>query len=141
MITQTYTRSIKRARTKTSTRANPITVRLDRWFKRNAIGEQKESEGKFEDAIRVYEANVDEDADTIFSYERLAILYKRKSDLRNEIRILKKAIRKLQEKAHRKRLDTYQSNQMGTFQNRLMELTGDEPFSMRAPLKRAHRLI
>ena len=141
MITQTYTRSIKRTSTKRTQRVNPITIRLDRWFKRNAIGEQKESEGKFEEAIRVYEANVDEDADTIFSYERLAILYKRRGDLRNEIRILKKAIRKLQEKSHRKRLDTYQENQLKVFQQRIMELTGDDPFSIRAPLKRVHGLI
>lgn len=141
MITTTYTRSTKRTSNKRPQRVNPITIRLDRWFKRNAIGEQKESEGKFDEAMRVYEANVDEDADTIFSYERLAILYKRKSDMRNEIRILKKAIRKLQEKGHRKRLDTYQENQLKVFQQRIMELTGDDPFSIRGPMKRAHGLI
>ena len=91
--------------------------------------------------MRVYEANVDEDADTIFSYERLAILYKRRGDIRNEIRILKKAIRKLQEKGHRKNLDTYQENQLNVFQKRIMELTGDDPFSIRAPMKRVHGLI
>ena len=141
MITQTYTRSKTRVRYNRPQRVNPITVRLDRWFKRNAIGEQKESEGKFEEAIRVYEANVDEDADTIFSYERLAILYKRKNDLRSEVRIIKKAIRKLQEKSHRKHLDTFQENQLKVFQQRIMELTGEDPFSIRAPMKRVHGLI
>lgn len=141
MITQTYTLTAKRKRHKSPQRVNPITIRLDKWFKRNAIGEQKESEGKFEDAIRIYEANVDEDADTIFSYERLSILYKRKSDLRNEVRIIKKAIRKLNEKSIRKRLDPFQENQMASFQQRLIELTGEDPFSIRAPQKRVHGLI
>lgn len=141
MITQTYTLTAKRRRQKNSQRVNPITIRLDRWFKRNAIGEQKESEGKFEDAIRIYEANVQEDADTIFSYERLSILYKRKNDLRNEVRVLRTAIRKLNEKSIRKRLDPFQDNQMAAFQQRLVELTGEDPFSIRAPQKRAHGLI
>ena len=141
MITQTYPLSIKRTRNKRPQRVNPITIRLDRWFKRNAIGEQKESEGKFEDAIRVYEANVEEDADTIFSYERLAILYKRKRDMRNEIRVLKKAIRKLNEKSLRKRLDSFQENQMDSFQQRIMELTGEDPFSIRPAQQRVHGLI
>ena len=141
MITQTYTFDIKRTRNKSPQRVNPITIRLDRWFKRNAIGEQKEGEGKFEDAIRIYEANVEEDADTIFSYERLAILYKRKHDMRNEVRVLRKAIRKLNEKSNRKRLDSFQENQMAAFQQRLMELTGEDPFSIRAPAQRVHGLI
>ena len=141
MISNRYTQPIKRRSNKRPQKVNPITARLDKWFKRNAIGEQKESEGKFEEAIRVYEANVNEDADTIFSYERLSILYKRRSDMRNEVRILKKAIRKLQEKGHRKRLDTFQENQMNAFQQRLMEITGDDPFSLRAPMKRMHGLI
>ena len=89
---------------------NLITSRVDRWFKRNAIGEQKESEGKFEDAIRVYEANVEEGADTLFPYERLAILYNRRNDEKNEIRILKKALAKLEERSRHHRLDSYLEN-------------------------------
>ena len=103
-----------------------ISERLDRWFKRNAIGEQKESEGKFEDAIRLYEANVEEGADTLFPYERLVILYKRRHDERNEIRVLKKAIAKLQERARTKRLDHYLSRLYDELSRRLTELNGDE---------------
>ena len=105
---------------------NLITERLDRWFKRNAIGEQKESEGKFEDAIRVYEANVEEGADTLFPYERLAILYKKNHDERNEIRILKKALAKLQERSQKKRLDHYLDKLYLELSRRLTELNGEE---------------
>ena len=137
----TYTRRPVRTHKYRSPRVNPVTARLDRWFKRNAIGEQKESEGKFEDAIRIYEANVNEDADTIFSYERLVILYKRKHDQNAEVRVIRHAIRKLNEKALRKPLDTYQDNQLRSFQRRLLELTGEDPYSIRAPMQRVHGLI
>ena len=104
---------------------NPLTEKYERWFKRNAIGEQKESEGKFEDAIRAYEANVGEGAHTLFPYERLVILYKRKRDLRNEQRIIKKAIKKLQERSTKKPLDSYLVNLLSSFQRRLVDL-GEE---------------
>ena len=105
---------------------NPLTEKYERWFKRNAIGEQKESEGKFEDAIRIYEANIDEGANTLFPYERLAILYKRRKDTRSEQRIIKKAIKKLQERSVRKPLDSYLFNLLTNMQRRLVDLS-DEP--------------
>ncbi len=101
---------------------NPLTEKYERWFKRNAIGEQKESEGKFEDAIRVYEANVDEGAYTLFPYERLAILYKRKRDSKNEQRIIKKAIKKLNERSTKKPLDSYLFNMLRALQRRRADL-------------------
>ncbi len=106
--------------------SNPLTEKYERWFKRNAIGEQKESEGKFDDAIRVYEANVDEGANTLFPYERLAILYKRKKDFRNEQRIIKKAIKKLHDRSSTRPLDNYLYNLLNSLQRRLADLT-DEP--------------
>lgn len=106
---------------------NPLTEKYERWFKRNAIGEQKESEGKFEDAIRIYEANVDEGAITLFPYERLVILYKRKHDKRNEQRIIKKAIKKLKERSSRKPLDSYLYNMLSSLQRRLSEISNETP--------------
>ena len=105
---------------------NPLTEKYERWFKRNAIGEQKESEGKFEDAIRLYETNVEEGANTLFPYERLAILYKRRRDTGNEQRIIKKAIKKLQERSSTRPLDNYLYNLLNSFQRRLADLT-EEP--------------
>ncbi len=102
---------------------NPLTEKYERWFKRNAIGEQKESEGKFEDAIRAYEANVIEGAHTLFPYERLAILYKRKRDSRNEQRIIKKAIKTLQDRSTMKPLDSYLYNLLSNMQRRLADLS------------------
>ncbi|MEZ4702240.1 MAG: hypothetical protein R2834_18040 [Rhodothermales bacterium] len=96
----------------------------ERWFKRNAIAEQKESEGKFEDAIRIYESNVDEDADTMFPYERLAILYKRKNDRANEKRILQKGLQLLKMRSEQGRLDTNQESMIKEFEDRLEKITG-----------------
>lgn len=103
---------------------NPLTEKYDRWFKRNAIGEQKESEGKFEDAIHMYEANVYEGAHTLFPYERLAILYKRKNDVKNESRVITTAIKQLRRRSARKPLDKYLYNLLLNFQRRLEELSG-----------------
>ncbi len=141
MIPRSSTRRIRSNRNFAPSRANPVTARLDRWFKRNAIGEQKESEGKFDDAIRLYEANVEENADTIFSYERLSILYKRKQDEANEIRVIRKAIKKLREKAERKPLDNFQENQLRVFHRRLVELTGEDPNSIRPLRQRMPRML
>ena len=78
---------------------------IQRWFKRNAIAEKKESQGKFEEAIQLYESNVDEGAETLFSYERLVILYKRQNDIVSERRIILKALDKLKEREKQGRLD------------------------------------
>ncbi len=106
--------------------SNPLTEKYERWFKRNAIGEQKESEGKFDDAIRVYEANIEEGANTLFPYERLAILYKRKKDFKNEKRVIKRAIKKLHERSSSRPLDNYLYNLLNSLQRRLADLS-DEP--------------
>ena len=96
----------------------------ERWFKRNAIAEQKEKEGKFDDAIRIYENNVEEDADSLFPYERLAILYKRKNDRSNEKRILQKGLQLMRERAAQGRIDTNQEIMMREFHARLEKITG-----------------
>ncbi|MDZ4699740.1 MAG: hypothetical protein SH809_08560 [Rhodothermales bacterium] len=98
----------------------------ERWFKRNAIAEQKENEGKFDDAIRIYENNVEEDADSLFPYERLAILYKRKSDRTNEKRILQKGLQLMRERAAQGRIDTNQEVMMREFNARLEKITGQK---------------
>ncbi len=97
---------------------------FERWFKRNAIAEQKEREGKFDDAIRIYESNVEEEADTLFPYERLSILYRRKNDRKNEKRILQKGLQVLTERARQGRIDSNQEVMLREFYERLEKITG-----------------
>ena len=95
---------------------------LERWFKRNALAEKKESEGKSEDAIELYEANVEEDAETLFTYERLSILYRRRGDRQNERRILSLAISKLKYREEHGPWDENLAQQLQQFYVRLEEL-------------------
>ena len=92
------------------------------WFKRNAIAEQKEREGKFEDAIRIYEYNVEEKASTLFSYERLAILYKRQEDEYNEKRIIRKALSMLRMREEQGWLDEKGQGTLKAMRRRLKEI-------------------
>jgi hypothetical protein len=101
-----------------------MTPPYERWFKRNAIAEQKEREGKFDDAIRIYESNVEEDADTLFPFERLSILYRRRNDRKNELRILRKGLQLLKERMEHQRLDSAQEIMIREFHDRLEKLTG-----------------
>lgn len=101
-----------------------LTHKYECWFERNAIGEEYEDVGRPEAAIRAYEANLEEGAVTMFSYERLAALYKQRSDEWNEKRVLKKAIVILQKLALKKRLSSYQQNLLSTFELRMSDLVG-----------------
>jgi hypothetical protein len=95
---------------------------LDRWFRRNALGEKKEREGKPDDAIRIYEANVDEHCETLYPYERLAILYRRRQDRRNEKRILMKAVGILRQRKKLGTLDAHLAQTFDELKARLREL-------------------
>lgn len=58
---------------------------------RNLKGIQLEKEGNVDEAIKLYEKNVSEEFDGSHPYERLAIIYKRKGLIDEEIKILKTA--------------------------------------------------
>ena len=58
----------------------------------NATGQSLEKDGKMEDAIAQYEKLVENNADTPFTYRRLAILYKKAKKQEDEIRIIKAAL-------------------------------------------------
>lgn len=59
---------------------------------RNLKGQQLEKQGDIEGAIRLYEQNVADEADTPFPYKRLAIIYRKQKRLDDEIRVLEKAV-------------------------------------------------
>lgn len=58
----------------------------------NNIGIAKEKAGDIDGAIRIYEENVAQEYPATHSYDRLMILYRKRKDYDNEIRIISKAI-------------------------------------------------
>lgn len=64
----------------------------DTWLNRNMKGIELEKEGEIDKAIKLYEQNIAENCDGSHPYMRLAILYRKRKDYDNEIRVLEKAI-------------------------------------------------
>ncbi len=56
---------------------------------RNIKGKEHEASGEIDKAIELYEQNVEIGSTTPFPYNRLAVIYKKRKDLANEIRVLK----------------------------------------------------
>lgn len=59
---------------------------------RNLRGQELEKIGNTQEAIKLYELNVADGADTSFPYERLALIYRKQKQFDEELRILKRAI-------------------------------------------------
>lgn len=59
---------------------------------RNLRGQELEREGFIDDAIRFYEANLADGFDGNFPYDRLAVIYRRRKALGDEIRVLERAV-------------------------------------------------
>jgi len=59
---------------------------------RNNKGIELEKRGDIEEAIKLYEQNTADEFDGTHPYTRLAIIYREKGQIENEIRVLKKAI-------------------------------------------------
>lgn len=59
---------------------------------RNLIARDLERNGEVDEAIDLYEKNLEENFIGSFPYERLAIIYRRKKQFNDEIRVLKHAI-------------------------------------------------
>mgnify|MGYP000933226594 CR=1 FL=1 len=62
---------------------------------RNAEGIRLENAGQTDDAIKLYEANIRDMSRSITPYERLRVLYLRRRDFVNAIRVCQAAIRNL----------------------------------------------
>ena len=59
----------------------------------NIRGEALEKEGKIDEAILEYENLLEKSIDTPFTYRRLAILYSKRKDRDNELRVLRSAVK------------------------------------------------
>lgn len=66
--------------------------RHDKETERNLIGREYEKSGKVDEAIKLYEQNLKEDSTLSFYIRRLSIIYRRRKQYDDEIRVLKRAI-------------------------------------------------
>lgn len=62
-----------------------------KWSNRNSKGIELEKKCEVDKAIELYEKNIEEEFDGTHPYIRLAIIYRKKGLLRDEIRVLEKA--------------------------------------------------
>lgn len=65
---------------------------FDRHVERNLRGIELEKSGRVDEAILLYEANVRENCEGNHPYDRLAIIYRKRKQIDEEIRVLEKAI-------------------------------------------------
>ena len=63
----------------------------NKWVNSNLKGIELEKKGKIDEAIELYEKNIEEEFDGTHPYTRLAIIYRKKGLLKDEIRVLEKA--------------------------------------------------
>lgn len=63
----------------------------NKWVNRNLKGIDLEKKCKVDKAIELYEKNIEEEFDGTHPYTRLAIIYRKKGLLKDEIRVLEKA--------------------------------------------------
>ena len=93
---------------------------FDRQVKRNLKGKELEKSGNTDEAIKLYEQNIKEGFIGAHPYNRLAIIYRKRSQFDDEISVLKKAI-EIEEKTDGWRLDKYRKRleQVEALKNKL----------------------
>ena len=84
---------------------------------RNLEGIKFEKKGEIEKAIRLYEKNVEEDFEGSHPYDRLAVIYRKRGEYVEEIRVLREAIFVFENKVHSGRMD--KEPKLQKFQERL----------------------
>src|SRR5699024_9558525 len=87
---------------------------------RNQVGIQIEKNGLDNEAIKLYEANHEENFEGNHLYDRLAIMYSRKKLYDEEKRDIKKDIKIIEEHVPKNRAD--RKTKLEKFQNRLEKL-------------------
>ena len=80
-------------------------IRFEIQADRNLGGIEFEKKGEIEKAIRLYEKNVEEDFEGSHPYDRLAIIYRKTGEYKEEIRVLRKAIFVFENKVYSGRMD------------------------------------
>jgi tetratricopeptide (TPR) repeat protein len=80
---------------------------FDKQVERNLKGIELEKSGRVDEAIQLYEENVKENFEGSHPYDRLAIIYRKRNMIDDEIRVLEKAIWVFENIVHRERLDKW----------------------------------
>lgn len=78
---------------------------FDMQVSRNLKGIQLEKNGKIDEAIKLYEANLAENFEGNHPYDRLAIIYRKRNQVDDEIRVLVKAIWVFENNVYKERAD------------------------------------
>lgn len=86
---------------------------------RNLRGIELEKEGKIDEAVKLYEENIRENFDGNHPYDRLAIIYRKRKSIIEEIRVLEKAVYVFENVVYAKRSDRIPK--LNKFINRLEE--------------------
>ena len=76
----------------------------DTMVNRNLKGIELEKKGNMEDAVKLYEQNITDEFDGTHPYNRLAIIYRKKGQIEDEIKVLKKAMQVLKSNKFKERL-------------------------------------
>jgi tetratricopeptide (TPR) repeat protein len=77
---------------------------LDKQVERNLRGIALEKKGRIDEAIELYEKNISENFIGTHPYNRLAIIYRKRNQIDDEIRVLEKAIRVFEGDEFKKRV-------------------------------------
>ena len=87
---------------------------------RNLKGIKLEKAGKIDEAIKLYEMNINESFDGNHPYDRLAIIYRKRKQFDDEIRVLEKAVRVWKKMGYSEKVDPeYGPNKLKKFIERL----------------------
>ena len=78
---------------------------LDIHLERNLKGIELEKAGQIDRAIELYERNIEENFDENHPYDRLAIIYRQRNQIDDEIRVLEKAIWVFENVVYKGRMD------------------------------------
>ena len=89
----------------------------DEQVQRNLKGIKLEKLGRVDEALRLYEANVQEEFDGSHPYNRLAKIYRKRKQIDDEIRVLEKAIWVYENLVHKERDD--RDLKLAVFRSRL----------------------
>lgn len=65
---------------------------FEKQVERNLLGIELERAGKTDEAIKLYEENIKENFEGNHPYDRLAIIYRKRNQINEEIRVLEKAV-------------------------------------------------
>lgn len=79
--------------------------KFDKQAERNLKGIELEKAGQIDLAIRLYEENVKENFEGNHPYDRLAVIYRKRNLIGDEIRVLEKAVWVFENIVHKERSD------------------------------------